>query len=148
MPKLNVSSEWWTAPTESEDGHLIIVTGRSDIDHLRRTGKYNVRIEITWLYTPAEDGMPDYETSSLMEKVTDTLNATFDSDPVGIMTGIYTGDSERNWIFYCISVNIFCRKLNEALSAFETLPISLSAYTDPKWCEYDEMTESRLEIGE
>lgn len=92
--------------------------------------------------------MPDYQTSSLMEKVTDALNATFDEDPIGIMTGIYTGDMERNWIFYCTSVNIFCRKLNESLDEFETLPISLSAYNDPQWCEYDEMTESRLEIGE
>lgn len=32
------------------------------------------------------------------------------------MTGIYTGDGERNWIFYTLSLPIFGSKLNEALA--------------------------------
>ena len=57
----------------------------------------------------------------LMEKVQDALTDAFYKDPIAVLTGIYTGDGERNWVFYTLSTNIFGRKLNEALQSFELL---------------------------
>ncbi|WP_289159459.1 DUF695 domain-containing protein, partial [uncultured Muribaculum sp.] len=56
-----------------------------------------------------------------------------------VMTGVYTGDDERNWIFYTTSVHIFGRKINEALAPFDLLPITIYTENDPEWAEYDEM---------
>jgi hypothetical protein len=92
--------DWWTCPTESESGKLIMVTGRRDIEAFRRNPKFNIRVEVTWKYEADASGMPDVQTSELMEKVNDQLEATFDKDPVAVLTGIYTGDGERNWVFY------------------------------------------------
>ncbi|MDD2962246.1 MAG: DUF695 domain-containing protein [Muribaculaceae bacterium] len=141
MAKLKVTSEWWTSPAESESGNLVIVTGRCDIENIKATGNFNDRIEISWKYEGDDKGMPDFATSSMMEKVTDAFNTTFDKDPVAVMTGIYTGDNLRNWIFYTQSNNIFGRKLNEALANFELLPINIYAEKDPEWEEYKEMCE-------
>lgn len=141
MAKLKVSNEWWTSPTESESGNLIIVTGRKDIDNIKQTGKYNDRVEVTWKYVPESNNMPDFATSSIMEKVTDALNEAFNKDPIAVMTGIYTGDGERNWIFYTLSVSIFEKKFNEILAPFDLLPISLYVEKDPNWDEYSEMKE-------
>ena len=74
-----------------------------------------------------------------MEEVQDALEAVFSKDPVAVNTGIYTGDGERNWIFYCRSLHIFQRKLNEALTPFATLPLEFRAFEDPDWEEYQEM---------
>lgn len=149
MAKIKVTSEWWTAPTESENGNLIIVTGRAEMDAFRTSGKYNDRIEVTWKYDADEKGMPDFKTSSLMETVTDKLNEVFDADPVAIMTGIYTGDGERTIVFYCRSLNIFGKKFNEALAEFELLPLTLYAEKDPEWNEYLEMKDSsEIEIAD
>jgi hypothetical protein len=139
-------SDWWTAPTESENGNLIMVTGRRDIENFKNNPKFNIRIEVTWKYNSDISGMPDFETSSLMEEVQTSIEDTFKKDPIAVLTGIYTGDGERNWIFYTLSTNIFGKKFNEALQSFELLPITIYAENDPEWNEYQEM-KSLTEIN-
>lgn len=142
MSKINIGDDWWTSPTEGDNGELVIVTGREGIEPLRDTGKFDIRVTITWNYTPEHNGMPDTPTSTVMESVTDALNQSFAKDPVAVMTGIYTGGGQRDWIIYTRSINIFNRKLNEALAPFDLLPIELSAENDPQWAEYDEMRQA------
>ena len=135
-------NDWWTCPTESEDGRLIIVSGRRDIDDFRKNTKFNIRVEIIWRYSDAPDAtMPDDSLAQTMGEVTDALNAELDKDPVAVMTGIYTGAGERNWVFYTLSTNIFNKKLNQALAPFPMLPLSIYAENDPDWLEYAEMRD-------
>lgn len=134
-------NDWWTTPTESENGRLIMVTGRRDIDKFRENPKFKIRAEISWIYEGDNNGMPDRQTSELMEAVTDAIHNILEKDPVAIMTGIYTGDNRRDWIFYTLSTHIFGKKINEALAPFELLPITIYTENDPEWAEYSEMRE-------
>ena len=146
---MSKSSDWWTAPTESESGQLIMVTGRRDVEKFRSNPRFNIRVEITWKYEGEGSGMTDYNTSSLMEQVQDALEKEFEKDPVAVLTGIYTGDNERNWVFYTLSTHIFGRKLNDALASFELLPITIYCENDPEWNEYQEMKEhSEIDAGD
>lgn len=135
------TNDWWTSPTESESGRLIMVTGRRDVDSFKNNPRFSIRVEITWPYDGDSNGMPDLSTSELMEAVQDKLNECFEKDPVAVLTGIYTGDDRRDWVFYTLSTHIFGRKLNEALKDFELLPISIYTENDPDWAEYAEMKE-------
>ncbi len=137
---------WWTAPTESANGRLIMVTGRKDVAEFRNNPRFNVRVEVTWPYTGDDTGMPNKATSELMEQVQEALQVAFDKDPVAVLTGIYTGDDERNWIFYTLSTHIFGRKLNEALADFPQLPLSIYCENDAEWGEYDEMSEAEINL--
>ena len=148
MAKLKIPNEWWTAPAESEDGQLIMVTGRSGLEQVKATGVFVYRIEVTWTYEPDAKGMPDYATSRLMEQVTEAMEAEFSKDPVAVNTGIYTGAGERNWVFYCRSLHIFQRKLNTILEPFETLPLTFHAEDDPDWAEYAEMCQCEVHVTE
>lgn len=137
---------WWTAPTQSENDRLIMVTGRKDVEAFRSNPKFNIRVEVTWPYEGDATGMPDLATSTLMEETQDKLTEAFEKDPVAVLTGIFTGDNERNWIFYTLSTHIFGRKLNEALKDMPVLPISIYCENDPDWLEYDEMSEAEINI--
>lgn len=138
---------WWTAPAESEDGHLIMVTGRRDVSRFRTNPRFNIRIEVTWRYDSADSsGMPDTETSQLMEQVQEALQKEFHKDPVAVLTGIYTGDGKRDWVFYSLSTHIFGRKLNEVLAPFPLLPITVYCENDPDWQEYDEMSQAEIKM--
>lgn len=139
---MKIGNDWWTSPTESESGALVMVTGRRGVEQARESGKYKIRVEITWKYPGNSAGMPDEPTSMVMEAVQEALTSTFDKDPVAILTGIYTGDNERNWIFYTTSVHIFEKKINVALAPFDLLPINIYTENDPDWLEYDEMREA------
>lgn len=139
--------EWWTAPTENEDGSkLIMVTGRRDVKKFRENPRYNIRVEITWKYEPLPDGMPNKEDAEMMEKVQEALQGAFLKDPVAVLTGIYTGDGERNWVYYTTSVHIFGRKLNEALADLPLLPLTIYTENDPDWGEYDEMAQAEIKL--
>lgn len=86
-----IGNEWWTAPTESdENGRTVIVTGRRGVEAAMESGKYRIRVEITWRYQGDSTGMPDKPTSMLMEAVQEALTKVFDRDPVAILTGVYT----------------------------------------------------------
>lgn len=137
---------WWTSPAQSESGRLVMVTGRRNVSKFRSNPKFNIRAEIIWRYRGDSSGMPDQPTSELMEQVHEALVEAFRKDPVAVLTGIYTGDDERNWIFYTLSVNIFGRKLNEALADFPLLPIEVRCATDPDWEEYDEMKLAEIKF--
>lgn len=143
---MSKAQEWWTAPTQSESGRLIMVTGLKTVDEFRSNPRFNIRVEITWRYEGDETGMPDIATSMLMEKVQEALEATFHKDPVAVLTGIFTGDDERNWIFYTLSTHIFGKKINQALAEFPQLPISIYCENDPGWEAYDEMSEAEIKL--
>lgn len=134
-------NDWWTCPTESEDGRLVMVTGRRDIEKYRNNPRFSIRVEVTWPYECGASGMPDESTAVMMEEITDSFNSILDKDPVAVMTGIYTGAGERNWVFYTLSTNIFNKKLNEAFAPYPLLPLQITAENDSEWAEYDEMRE-------
>lgn len=133
------NDNWWTSPAESDDGRLIMVTGRRNVAKFRENPKFCIRVELTWPYNGDIAGMPDEPTSTLMEAVQEAIENTLKKDPVAILTGVYTGAGERNWVFYTLSTHIFGKKINDALADFDLLPISIYAENDPGWEEYDEM---------
>lgn len=129
--------EWETVPCSGEtDNNLIMVTLRTDINKFRDNPRFNIRVTVSWKY--AENGMPGSADGESMQQVTEALTKTFDKDPVAVLTGIYTGEGLREWVFYTLSLNIFGRKLNEALADMPLLPLNISAANDPKWDEYAE----------
>jgi len=133
------TEQWWTSPLESENGRIIMVTGRADVRKFRDNPKFSIRVDITLPYDSKPDGMPTDAAAITLETVLENIRAELDKDPVAILTGIYTGDGERNMVFYTLSTNIFNKKLNSALAALPLLPLQITAENDPTWAEYTEM---------
>lgn len=143
---MSEESIWWTAPAQSESGRLIMVTGRRNVEKFMNNPKFSIRVEVKWPYEGDQSGMPDTATSKLMEEVQDALTEVFRKDPVAVLTGIYTGDNERDWIFYTLSTHIFGNKLNLALADFPLLPLTIYCENDPEWEEYREMAEAEIKM--
>ena len=140
------SNDWWTAPAESDDGRLILVSGRRDIQKFRSNPRFSIRIEIQWTYSDAPNAaMPDDHDAELMGQATDALSEVLAADPVAVITGIFTGAGERTWVFYTLSTNIFQKKLNQALEPLPTLPLVITAENDPDWEAYDEMAQLEIQ---
>lgn len=130
---------FWTYPAETESGKTLIVTGRDGIDKYRESGKYPYRLTVSWDYEALPDGMPAESEALLMEQVTDAFLAETKRDHAAVLTGIYTGDGRRDWIFYTRSLHIFRNILNRALEPLPLLPLSIDAAEDPEWSEYLDM---------
>lgn len=131
--------KWWTYPAESDDGKTIIVTGRDDIEKWQKPGKFPVRVTVSWDYEAKDDGMPADKDANLMEEATDALLSEFRKDKCAVMSGIYTGNGRRDWVFYTHSLNIFGKVFNRALENVAEMPLKFVASEDPEWEEYHEM---------
>ena len=135
------TENWWSFPAEGDSGKTVIVTGRDDIDSFRDSGKYIYRVSVGWRDNALPDGMPEEGESLLMEQATDALLAAFKKDRVAVMTGIYTGDGRRDWIFYTKNLKIFSVVFNKALEPLDQMPLEIEAEEDGDWSEYREMRD-------
>ena len=131
--------KWWTSPAESEAGKTVIITGRDGLEKVQASGKYIYRLDVSWDYEPEASGMPSDADARIMEEATDALLKVFDKNTAAVMTGIYTGDGRRDWIFYCLNLKVFSSSFNNALADLPAMPLEISAPEDPEWEEYSEM---------
>ncbi|MDE6468744.1 MAG: DUF695 domain-containing protein, partial [Muribaculaceae bacterium] len=93
-----------TVPTIDDNGNTIIVTANLDVAKFRSKERNNIRVEVTLPYTAAGTlGFPDDETAELLEKITESFATELKGKTTAILTGIYTGAGERNWVFYTFS---------------------------------------------
>ena len=142
---MKLTDDWFTVISETENGDLVYMTGRNNINEFRKSGKFKERLEISWRYTGA---MPAEELSVQMEQAQELLKKAVEKDKLAILTGIYTGGGERCWVFYTRTVRVFCERLNEALRELPTLPIELAAEMDADWEEYLDMYTAHKEDEE
>ncbi len=140
---MRLSDEWFTSMSEDENGQLMIICGRDQLQEFRLSDKMKERVEISWKYQGDEKGMPPETVAAEMENVQALLRKTMEKDKLAILTGVYTGGGERVWVFYTRTVRVFGEYLNEALASLELLPITIYTELDPGWEEYLDMYEAK-----
>lgn len=138
---MKIGDKWWSSPTESHSGKMIFVSGRDGVDSLRESGEYSVRVDVEWHYDALPDGLPRNDDAELMGAATESLSRTFADCRVAVMTGIYTGDGERDWVFYVRNLKVFGALFNKALGELDAMPLIIEAKDDPAWEEYLHMRE-------
>ena len=109
-------------------------------------GKYGISGSTEIIYNPSYELLFEEETKAGLEGY--EVGRLTELDAVNVMTGIYTGDGQRNWVFYTRSLHIFQRKFNEAMAPFPALPLQFEAEEDPDWQEYREMCQCEVADGE
>ena len=142
---MKLSDIWFTALAEGDNGEMIVVSGRDDVEAFRLSGKLAERVEISWPYRPEASGMPSEAEARRMEAPQEALKKCMEKNKLAILTGVYTGAGERTWVFYTRNLPAFGRTLNEALAPFERLPLSIYTEKDPDWNEYLEMYGLKVE---
>ena len=140
---MRLSDNWFTALSANEEGDMITIYGREDLEEFIASGKFKERVEVTWKYSPDTKGLPSNADAELMESVEAVLRKAMEKDKLAILSSVYTGGGERIWVFYARTARVFGERLNEALKDFELLPLSLYVEKDPDWEEYKDMYEMK-----
>lgn len=144
-----LTDKWFDAIAENEDGTFTYISGRSGIDDFINSGKLKERIEITWNYEKDERGVPaNDKEAQIMEAVQDRLQHAMEKDKLAILTGVYTGNGKREWIFIARNTAAFGERLNDALVGLPQLPIEIYAEKDPDNEEYKDMLELKSDEDE
>ena len=134
---MKLDDSWKGVEFFTDDDVPGLVRFRPNLQNFIETGSYLQRMDIIWTYESTDDSlMPDQSTMDLMSAVEDALVAAFEVDNQTILTFVFTSDNERWWAFYTTNIDITGPRLNEALAAFDPLPINISVEDDPEWNEY------------
>jgi hypothetical protein len=114
-----------------------LVRFRPNLQNFMETGRYLKRMDIIWTYESVDESqLPDSATMDLMADVEDALVEAFEGDNQTVLAFVFTCDNERWWAFYTTDIDIAGIRLNEALAAFDPLPVDISVEDDPEWNEY------------
>lgn len=143
---MQLTDNWFTALSDNEDGTYTFISGRSGIEEFINSGKLKERVEVTWRYEKDEKGLPSNDKEAqIMEAVEERLRKALEKDKLAILTGIYTGQGKRDWIFITRNTAAFGERLNEALQGLPQLPIEIYAEQDPNNDEYRSLLEIKGE---
>lgn len=138
---MKLTNEFFSVVAENDQNEMVFVTCRDQVDNFRTTKKLKERIEIYWKYTPTSKGLPNEEESKQMEEMQEKLTAVVEKDKLAILTGVYTGNAERTFVYYARTSKVFFERLNDCLHSMPVLPLEFYVEIDPDWEEYLEMLE-------
>lgn len=136
---MKLTDNWFTSLSEDEEGRLIFITGRLDLDEFRLSRKLKVCVEIRWPYERDTEGMPLEEDAALIAEIEPLLRKAMEKDKLAILTGNYTGGGEKYWVWYTRHLPTFGERLNEVLAPYKTLPLEIACTEDEDWEEYLDM---------
>lgn len=134
-----LKDNWFTALSQDDNGQLVFVTGRQNLEEFRHSGKLKIKVEIRWPYEADESGMPAEQDGALIADIEPKLRRIMERDKLAILTGNYTGGGNKYWIFYTRHLPTFGERLNECLAPYKTLPLDILCEEDPEWEEYLDM---------
>lgn len=134
----NLRNDWFVAESETE-GQSLITRGRLNLEDLRKSGDYNYRVEIRWIYRPDSLAMPQPQERDLIDGVFDLVSKVMESDWLAIMTAVHTGAGVAIAVFYTKSLDEFSSRLDKSLSGYPQLPINVGAVKDTGWDDYHEL---------
>ena len=81
---MKLSDKWFTALSENDNGDFVAIYGRDELTEFMQSGKLKERVEITWKYIPAEQGMPSDAEAERMEAVEVALRKAMEKDKLAI----------------------------------------------------------------
>ena len=136
---MKLTDNWFTSLSQNEEGNLIFVTGRLDLEEFRLSRKLKICVEIKWPYQSDAEGMPLDDEANLRAEIEPLLRKGMEKDKLAILTGNYTGGGTKYWVWYTRHLPTFGERLNSILAPYRTLPLEIECSEDEDWDEYLDM---------
>src|SRR5687767_8228812 len=128
LKQLITDGDTWTGAEGENDGTPFLLRFRPHLQDFIATNKYNKRLTLLWHYNADSSLlMPGDDEMELMKDVEDAMLDTLEKDVQSVLAFVYTGQGQREWHWYSSDIKETGKRINEALSDFDKLPIELNA---------------------
>ena len=134
IPSANTDA--WNAAEGKRNNKTSLIRYRPNLEKHLGTPNYSQRLIIIWAFNENDhSGMPSAEQSDEMRIFENAIVDVLDPDRSAILVLVITNAGEREWHFYVQDIADIGQKINEVLSGFPKLPITLQVEDDADWDE-------------
>ena len=132
----SADTDAWTSAEGSIGDKVSLLRFRPNLEDYLGDPDYPRRLVITWEFDEMNSsGMPSSEQSDEMRAFEDSVVSAVDPERLAILAFVFTNSGIREWHYYVNEVNAVGNKINQALTRFPKLPISLKVEDDSNWDE-------------
>lgn len=149
LVQLITENDNWSVAEGVNEGTPFLLRYRPHLQPFIETGIYNTRLVIIWPYESDNTFlMPGDEDMELMGDVENALAGELEKDAQCVLAFIYIGQGQKEWHWHSSDIEETEKRINEAFSNFEKLPLELLSYDDPEWSEYNSVLEGSVNAEE
>ena len=135
---MHISNEWFATTYDSDKG-VVMLRGRMQLDAVRVSGLYNMRIEVQWQLKGDDKGMPTDTEAEVIDGVMNIMTDALERSSAAVLAAIHTGAQQVLYVFYATGVEEFSATIEPLLSRLSHLPIRIGATADAEWSDYTQM---------
>lgn len=106
-----------------------------------KSGKYPIRVDMSWSYESDPSGMPTDEVLAHIAELEETLLPALEKSNLALLAYQVTGEGKRIWSFYTRNLPAFETTLNDALDGLPLLPLEFYAEEDREYEAFQEVLE-------
>lgn len=137
---------WRIIELRTEDGLQAVARTRLQRPDLPNLPSFTTAISVCWAYR-SEDGFPDAETTSAMDRFELVMDDLSDCD-FSYLIQVRTGHDERAWLYYTADRERFLTELQRRAIAAGGPPIRAEAVDDPEWTQWSLLVQKTVGAGE
>ncbi len=124
----------WATATGELDGHTIIYRYVEKLPAGFKTESQPERVDISWSYGDANNGMPPPDVNERQIRFEDLLAPLEPS--IATLAVVRTGGGDKTWVYYTSNTDVFMRRLNDLLASEPRFPIEIVFNDDKQWALY------------
>ena len=131
-----IKSDQWAVAEGTHNDLPLMIRFRNKLSPGSSISNHPQLIRIYWDYTPHESGMPSTNDSQSMEVFENRLVDALETDLSGVLAAAITTNGYREWVWYCLSTDVFAERLHNMPQETEPYPIEIETENDPEWAYF------------
>lgn len=136
-----LSQDVWATATGRDDDFPLIFRFRQHMPiAINATNGFPTLVNIYWRYDGSGNhGMPLPDDSEQQVQFEDAIASLDAQDGLGYLMLVVTGNSRKEWIFYCNDIPAWLDRFNDLLVGHPVYPIEIETSTDREWSTWREV---------
>jgi hypothetical protein len=140
ITRLSPEMDQWSVASGLVEGTPFIARFRTNLTKLINAKQHPHQITMYWDYeTTSESLMPTDADMDLMREVEEKMSDVFEQGLEAVLVYVFTGQNQRESVWYAKDAEAMEGKLNEVLAPFGFLPIEFTSVEDENWNEYRQL---------
>lgn len=128
------TSRPWLMFRGEADGRPVTARVRAELAGHASRSEYPHCFSVSYLFGEPEDArVPTAAEEKKLQQFEERLVKALEAEGGAVLVAVVTWDCNRDWVFYCLDMDITGERLNDTFAADAELPLEVTGLEDPEW---------------